>query len=48
MSQHQTWRGAVAICVVGGRAVAGRLGASPVGVLPMLAQHAGKVDSLAR
>ena len=40
MSQHQTCRGAVAMCVVGGRMALRRLGPAAVDGLAVGAQHA--------
>lgn len=44
MSQHHTWPGAVATCVVGGRVARGarRLGAATVTTLTVRAQHTGE------
>ena len=48
MSQHHTWRGAVATWVVGGRTARGFLARPLVAALPLLAQHAGQAGFAAQ
>lgn len=48
MSQHQTWRGAAAMCVVGGRPAFGALARPRWSAWPCARKTRAKLDSLAK